>query len=68
MGARRPFFAKEAKLTQVHEKERQLHRQLAETVGARIPDVEVLAVELGLSTSRFTSTTRPASITHSASA
>jgi len=34
-------------LTQVHEKERQLHRQLAETVGARIPDVEVLAVELG---------------------
>jgi ribosome maturation factor RimP len=47
MGARRPFFAKEAKLTQVHEKERQLHRQLAETVGARIPDVEVLAVELG---------------------
>ena len=46
MGARRPFFAKEAKLTQVHEKERQLHRQLAETVGARIPGVEVLAVEL----------------------
>jgi ribosome maturation factor RimP len=47
MGARRPFFAKEAKLTQVHEKERQLHRELAETVEARIPDVEVLAVELG---------------------
>jgi ribosome maturation factor RimP len=47
MGARRPFFAKEAKLTQVHEKERQLRRQLAETVGARLPDVKVLAVELG---------------------
>ena len=34
-------------MTQVHEKERQLHREVAETVEARIPDVEVLAVELG---------------------
>jgi ribosome maturation factor RimP len=34
-------------MTQVHEKERQLHRELAETVESRIPDIEVLAVELG---------------------
>jgi ribosome maturation factor RimP len=34
-------------MTQVYEKERQLHREVAETVGSRIPDVEVLAVELG---------------------
>jgi ribosome maturation factor RimP len=34
-------------MTQVHEKERQLHREVAETVESRIPDVEVLAVELG---------------------
>ncbi len=34
-------------MTQVYEKERQLHREVAETVESRIPDVEVLAVELG---------------------
>ncbi len=34
-------------MTQVHEKERQLHREVAETVESRIPDLEVLAVELG---------------------
>jgi ribosome maturation factor RimP len=34
-------------MTQVHEKEKQLHREVAETVESRIPDVEVLAVELG---------------------
>ena len=34
-------------MTQVHEKERQLHREVAETVEARIPEIEVLAVELG---------------------
>ena len=32
---------------QVHEKERQLHREVTETIEARLPDVEVLAVELG---------------------
>jgi ribosome maturation factor RimP len=47
MGARRPFFAKEPNLTQVHEKERQLHREVAKTVESRIPEIEVLAVELG---------------------
>jgi ribosome maturation factor RimP len=31
----------------VHEKERQLHREVAATVESRLPDVEVLAVELG---------------------
>jgi ribosome maturation factor RimP len=34
-------------MTQVYEKERQLHREVAETVESRIPEVEVLAVELG---------------------
>jgi ribosome maturation factor RimP len=34
-------------MTQVHQKERQLHREVAETVEARIPQIEVLAVELG---------------------
>ena len=34
-------------MTQVHEKERQLHREVAETVETRIPEIEVLAVELG---------------------
>jgi len=34
-------------MTQVHEKERQLHREVADTVESRIPDLEVLAVELG---------------------
>jgi ribosome maturation factor RimP len=47
VGARRPFFAKEDELTQVHEQERQLHREVAETVEGRIPEIEVLAVELG---------------------
>lgn len=34
-------------MTQVYEKERELHREVAETVEDRLPDVEVLAVELG---------------------
>jgi len=34
-------------MTQVHEKERQLHREVAETVESRIAGLEVLAVELG---------------------
>jgi ribosome maturation factor RimP len=34
-------------MTQVHERERELHREVAETVEGRLPDVEVLAVELG---------------------
>jgi ribosome maturation factor RimP len=33
-------------MNQVHEKERALHREVAEKVGSRLPDVEVLAVEL----------------------
>jgi ribosome maturation factor RimP len=35
------------RVTQVHEKERQLHREVAKTVESRIPEIEVLAVELG---------------------
>jgi ribosome maturation factor RimP len=34
-------------MTQVHDKERQLHREVAETVQDRLPGVDVLAVELG---------------------
>ena len=34
-------------MPQVHEQERQLHREVAQTVESRLPDVEVLAVELG---------------------
>jgi ribosome maturation factor RimP len=33
-------------MTQIHERERQLHREVAETVQGRLPDVDVLAVEL----------------------
>jgi ribosome maturation factor RimP len=33
-------------MTQVHDKERELHREVAETVQDRLPDVDVLAVEL----------------------
>jgi ribosome maturation factor RimP len=33
-------------MTQVYEKERELHREVAATVESRLPDVEVLAVEL----------------------
>jgi ribosome maturation factor RimP len=32
---------------QVHERERELQREVAETVEGRLPEVEVLAVELG---------------------
>src|SRR4029453_7006782 len=45
MGARRPFFARR-NCMQVYEKERQLQREVAATVEGRLPDVEVLAVEL----------------------
>ena len=33
-------------MTQVYEKERELHREVAETVQEHLPDVDVLAVEL----------------------
>jgi len=33
-------------MTQIHERERQLHREVAETVQDRLPDVDVLAVEM----------------------
>jgi ribosome maturation factor RimP len=46
MGARRPFFSGEDGLNEVQRKERELQREFAERVGARLPDVEVLAVEL----------------------
>ena len=46
MGARRPFFTR-GRTTEIYTKERQLHRDVAETVESRLPNVEVLAVELG---------------------
>lgn len=33
-------------MTQVHDRERQLHREVADAVQDRLPDVDVLAVEL----------------------
>ena len=33
-------------MTQIHERERELHREIADKVETRLPDVEVLAVEL----------------------
>jgi ribosome maturation factor RimP len=33
-------------MTQIYEKERELHREVAETVQDRLPDIDVLAVEL----------------------
>jgi ribosome maturation factor RimP len=41
------FLREDSKMTQVHEKERELHREVEETVESRLPDVEVVAVELG---------------------
>lgn len=34
-------------MTQIHERERELYREVATIVESRLPDVEVLAVELG---------------------
>src|SRR5262245_54900424 len=52
MGARRPFFSRKPRMAPVHEKERELTREVAETVERQIAGVEVLAVEL-LSPARF---------------
>ena len=41
-----PIFCERAAV-QVYEKERELHREVATTVEGSLPDVEVLAVELG---------------------
>jgi ribosome maturation factor RimP len=40
------FFRSEEDSTQVYEQERELHREVAGTVRASVPDVDVLAVEL----------------------
>jgi ribosome maturation factor RimP len=45
--ARGAHFLRKGTNVQVYEKERQLHREVAATVEGRLPDVEVLAVELG---------------------
>jgi ribosome maturation factor RimP len=45
--ARGAHFLRKGTNVQVYEKERQLHREVAATVEDRLPDVEVLAVELG---------------------
>ena len=46
MGARRPFFVKEAFLADVHTRERELEREISRRVESGLPGVEVLAVEL----------------------
>jgi ribosome maturation factor RimP len=46
MGARRPFFVMGAQLTQVHDRERELQREISRQVETALPGVEVLAVEL----------------------
>jgi ribosome maturation factor RimP len=46
MGASRPFFSRFENMAQVHERERELHRDVAGEVAANLPEVEVLAVEL----------------------
>jgi ribosome maturation factor RimP len=42
MGARRPFFV----MATTHDKEKQLHREVSQTVESAIPGIEVLALEL----------------------
>jgi ribosome maturation factor RimP len=53
MGARRPFFVRERRMTTTYEKERTLQRQIGTEVESALPGVEVLAVELS-SPHRFT--------------
>ena len=48
MGARRPFFMTQTtQMTNVHDRERELQREIAQAVEPAVPGVEVLAVELG---------------------
>lgn len=47
MGARRPFLVKGLEIAAVHEKEKTLQREIGTRVESALPDVEVLAVELG---------------------
>jgi ribosome maturation factor RimP len=49
---------------QVHEKERQLQREVAASVESRLPDVEVLAVELGGPERLTVYIDRPAGVDH----
>src|SRR5512133_4290894 len=42
MGARRPFFV----MATTHDKEKQLYREVSQTVESAIPGVEVLSLEL----------------------
>lgn len=46
MGPAGPFFMKGTVLANVHEKERQLQREIAQKVEGSIPGIDVLAVEL----------------------
>src|SRR5918994_6644135 len=47
MGAPRPFLVKGLQIAKVHEKERSLQREIGTRVESALPEVEVLAVELG---------------------
>src|SRR3954453_21407215 len=54
MGARRPFFVRcrclrhgrKSRMPNVYQQERELTGEVADAIGRRLPDVEVLAVEL----------------------
>lgn len=47
MGARRPFLVKGLQMPTVHDREKSLQREISGRVEDAMPDVEVLAVELG---------------------
>src|SRR5690242_1903946 len=52
MGARRPFLMKGAEMPSTYEQERKLEREVADAIRERLPDVDVLALEL-VSPTRF---------------
>jgi ribosome maturation factor RimP len=46
MGAARALFREEGQMASVHDKEKQLYREVGQTVESGLPGVEVLAVEM----------------------
>jgi ribosome maturation factor RimP len=51
-------------MTQVYERERQLHREVAQAVESALPEVEVLAVELGGSELIWVFVDHPSGVDH----
>src|SRR3954447_1745997 len=52
MGARRPFLVKGAPMPSTYDQERKLEREVADAIRERLPEVDVLALEL-VSPARF---------------